>query len=179
MVTALGHYGVGLLLAALGVRALDRTDGLRFTGAVLATTMLPDLDASLPWFVHRGLTHTLGFAVAVGVAGGLLTAVAVGLRRRGVGDSATRRSVRRTAGVVALGLATGVGGHVLIDAFTIIPPFVPPMRPLWPVWRGTLQVEIVPPFAVAWNVGPFVVGLVAYASALFLPLDGRLPIVGR
>ena len=168
MVDLLGHLGVGLLLAAAGVCAFDRRDGVRFTVAVLAATMLPDVDASLPWLVHRGLTHTLGFAVAVGIAGGFLAAVAVVLFKHVGSARATRRSVRRTFGLVALGLGTGVGGYVLVDGFTIIPPFVPPMRPLWPLSQRVIQTRVVPPFSTAWNVGLFVVGIVVYASALFV-----------
>jgi inner membrane protein len=67
-----GHLGVSLLafapvgyaLVALGYPVLAYATG----GAMLWLAMLPDLDHRIPLVSHRGVTHTLLCAAAVGAA---------------------------------------------------------------------------------------------------------------
>lgn len=87
-----GHYGVALLayapvgfaVTAAGFRTLALLGG----ALALALAMVPDWDTKIPGIDHRGPTHTVWFAVLVGLvvgAGGFLlgqprgTAVAFGL----------------------------------------------------------------------------------------------------
>lgn len=66
-----GHYGVALAAAALPAAWLAADSGLLalLGGAtVLALTMLPDADLRVPLVPHRGPTHSLAFAAAVGLA---------------------------------------------------------------------------------------------------------------
>ena len=73
-----GHVGLGLVAyAPFAGAALDAGEpGIALGGGVLAVTIapLPDVDQWLP-ISHRGPTHTLAFAAAVGA----LVALAVGV----------------------------------------------------------------------------------------------------
>jgi inner membrane protein len=72
--------------------------------------MVPDLDTRVPFVTHRGITHTVWFALAVGAAFGLVGG-AVGLER---GPAAA-------LGFAALGFVIGAGtvvSHLLADAIT-------------------------------------------------------------
>lgn len=69
-----GHLGAALLaFAPLGL-ALTRTGavGMAALGAALAVglAMVPDYDQRVPGIAHRGVTHTLAFAFAFGLAVG-------------------------------------------------------------------------------------------------------------
>jgi len=89
-----GHMGAGLILYAPLALLLALAGGpeLALIGAIGVTglTMLPDQDQRIPFIKHRGITHTVWFAlfvgiiggaggVAVGIAGGVLAAVMFGL----------------------------------------------------------------------------------------------------
>lgn len=75
----IGHLGAALLVyAPLGcVIALTGFFRLALTGGAvaLALTTVPDVDHRLPGIAHRGPTHTVWFALAVGVAVGAVGAV--------------------------------------------------------------------------------------------------------
>lgn len=117
-----GHVGAALLAyAPLGVGAIlaDAT-GLALLGGVVTVALasLPDQDFRIPFVSHRGITHTVWFALAVG---GVLAGCAWA-----VGDSLAPRRV-----VAGFGFAVGVlvvGSHVAADALT--PMGVTPWLPL-------------------------------------------------
>ncbi|MCU4924669.1 metal-dependent hydrolase [Halobacteria archaeon AArc-dxtr1] len=116
-----GHIGLNALLyspVAVGLLVTGHVE-LAALGAVVAigTSTLPDLDLVIPWIRHRGITHTVWFAVTVGLATGYL-ATFVPL------------SYEPTV-LFAFGALVGAGGilgHLLGDAFT--PLGVEPFRPL-------------------------------------------------
>jgi len=120
----LGHQGaalvvyapLGLALLLLGRPTLAVVGG----GVSLALASLPDVDQRLPGVDHRGVTHTVGFALAVGLALGALG----WLLGRGAGPGTT-------AEFAAVGFAVGttaIVSHLLADVIT-------PMgiTPFWPV----------------------------------------------
>lgn len=120
----LGHYGAALLAyAPLGAGvALAGHETTALVGglACVALSTLPDCDHRLPGLEHRGPTHSLGFAVLVGVGLAGVAAVFV-----------DAPSPLADAGVVAFAFVVGtlsIGSHLLADALT-------PMgvRPFWPV----------------------------------------------
>jgi len=120
----LGHQGAALVVYAplgLALALLGRPTLAVVGGAVsVALASLPDVDQRLPGVTHRGVTHTLGFAVAVGAvlggAGWLLGSDA------GVGTSAEYAAVGFVVGT------TAIVSHLLADVIT-------PMgiTPFWPV----------------------------------------------
>ena len=75
-----GHYGVALLAyAPLGATLLAagfEVGALAGGAVVVALSGLPDVDRRVPFVDHRGSTHTIWFALVIGVAlGGLGAAV--------------------------------------------------------------------------------------------------------
>lgn len=123
-----GHVGAALLVySPIGVVAtLVGDSGVSMLGAVVAATLstLPDVDSMLPGVPHRGPTHTVWFALAVGVAlagvGGYL-----GFRLGPVAG----------LGGALFGLLVGTGtvcSHLAADVITPsgIEPFVP-LREWW------------------------------------------------
>jgi inner membrane protein len=118
-----GHWGVSLLafapvgfaLLAVGRPTLAVAGG----GAVLWLSTLPDVDHRLPLVSHRGVTHTLAFALAVGLVG---AGVGVALAPA-VGDG------RVALGLFGFGVGVlGILAHLLADALT--PAGVPLLWPL-------------------------------------------------
>lgn len=118
-----GHIGAALLAyAPVGAVVLALGfDTYALGGGVVAAglAMLPDYDQRVPGLAHRGPTHTVWFALAVGT----LLGIVGGLAGRPTG----------LAAVVALGtfgFATGfltVVSHILADALTPagVRPFAP------------------------------------------------------
>ncbi|WP_135852600.1 metal-dependent hydrolase [Halorussus salinus] len=81
-----GHIGVGLLIYSIlalplvlaGFRKLALVGGF----AVVGLAMLPDQDQRVPGIKHRGITHTVWFALLIGLlfaAAGLLVGLQAGL----------------------------------------------------------------------------------------------------
>lgn len=72
-----GHFGVSMILCApfLLVSLLSE---MYIIGGVLCLSMLlfsstPDIDLQLPFFTHRGFTHTVQFAVLLGLLMGVIS----------------------------------------------------------------------------------------------------------
>jgi inner membrane protein len=119
-----GHYGAALLayapIAAVVVSAGFRT--LAFLGAAvtLGLATLPDFDHRLPLVSHRGITHTVWFAIVVGGVVGFLGSVV------GASLGPTAETIVGTAGFV-VGFVS-IASHVAADALT--PAGVRPFAPL-------------------------------------------------
>ncbi|WP_440771310.1 metal-dependent hydrolase [Natronorubrum sp. DTA28] len=120
----LGHYGAALLVyAPLGtVVGLAGHETAAIVGALacVALSTLPDCDHRIPGIEHRGPTHSVGFALFVGVGLAAVTAALVGAS-----------SPLAEVGFVAFAFVVGslsIVSHLLADALT-------PMgiRPFWPV----------------------------------------------
>jgi inner membrane protein len=114
-----GHYGAALLFVApIGtiLVAMSHVELALLAGAdALALAVVPDLDHRVPFITHRGPTHTVWFALLVGVtlAGGSALVIAA------------------TAMTVLMGFVVGAGtivSHIAADALT--PAGVRPWSPL-------------------------------------------------
>lgn len=119
-----GHVGIALLVfAPLGIFLLA-TDRLRLaaSGAVLSVlaATLPDLDLYVAALSHRGLSHTLVFAILAGAALGAVSSWSLA-------GWLSRRSAVRMGLWVWLTTALSVGSHLLGDVITPmgISPFLP------------------------------------------------------
>lgn len=123
-----GHVGASLLTYAPiggGLVAAGR-DRLAVVGALAAVAgaTLPDADEHLPGVEHRGPTHTLWFAFAVGAVAGALVRTLTGW----IGPSRARRQDRTGLAVLtALVAVVTTATHVAADAVTPmgIRPFAP------------------------------------------------------
>lgn len=172
-----GHYGAALLLTAPLSFVLGWPGGAVFSAVVLATTMLPDVDTRLSSVRHRGITHTLAFAVGVGLVGSLVGAVGwhvlVALDPGLVGPIGPfpRQDVGSSVGGAALFVGgssfLGCVSHLAADALT---PGEGPnaMRPLWPLSPRVIRLGVADVDSPTWNWGLLLVGLLAQAVAFSL-----------
>ncbi|MFD1564197.1 metal-dependent hydrolase [Haloarchaeobius amylolyticus] len=152
-----GHYGgalaaytpLGTVVGLLGHGELAIVGGL----VCVALSTLPDFDHRLPLIDHRGPTHTILFALAVGVGLATLAAVLV--------DAA---AALVDIGIVVFAFLVGVvsiGSHLLADALT-------PMgiRPFWPVSSRRYSFEVTTAANPVANYGLFGLGITAALAGL-------------
>jgi len=151
-----GHYGVALLVyAPVGFLAVAAGfEGVALLGGaiVVGGAMLPDLDMRIPGLTHRGITHTVWFALAIGGVLGLAGAL-VGSR------AGVLVAVELGVYGVLLGILT-VGAHLLADALT-------PMgvRPLKPVADREYCFDVATAANPIANYGLLALGIVAIGGA--------------
>lgn len=169
-----GHTGVALLVYAPFGYALLR-DGHPILavlggGIAVALAMVPDLDLRVPGMSHRGVTHTLLFAVCVGVvlgAGGWAIADTLGDASVGLD-----RGVDMRVGSVSpaefgsFGFVVGVlavSSHLLADALT-------PMgiAPFWPVSSKRYSLGVAKSSNPVANAVLLVLGLCATLGVLWI-----------
>ncbi|AFZ71649.1 inner membrane protein [Natronobacterium gregoryi] len=128
-----GHYGAALLVyAPLGTAvALFGGDGVALVGAFVCVSLstVPDLDHRLPLVAHRGPTHTVAFALLVGVTMAALAAVLVE-----PGSPLAGTALVTFAFVVG---TLSIVSHLLADVLT-------PMgiRPFWPISSRHYSLEV-------------------------------------
>ncbi|MDR5656281.1 metal-dependent hydrolase [Halodesulfurarchaeum sp. HSR-GB] len=152
-----GHYGAALLVyAPIGFVLLAAGfDELAAVGAVIVAggSMVPDWDQKVPFISHRGITHTIWFAL---LAGALL-----GAAGWYVGEGMEPRA---QLGLAAFGALLGIvtiGAHILADALT-------PMgiRPFEPLGHGSYSLELTNASNPLGNGLLLVLGLLATGGAV-------------
>lgn len=153
-----GHYGAALLAFAplgFGLTATGYPEAALVLGAiVVGLTPLPDYDQRVPGIEHRGVTHTLAFALLVGLAVG------------GVGALVGRSG--GIAGVAALGTFGFVAGTLSVLAHLAADVVTPAgIAPLWPVSSRRYSLEWVRAANTAANYLLLVVGATVAAGALW------------
>lgn len=153
-----GHYGVALLLyspIALFLLA-QGYNGLALIGGALAIALAtaPDCDCVVPFLKHRGVTHTVVFALLIG----LLVGTAGWIVGSHV-DVVTATTFSRFAFVV--GTVTVIS-HLLADVLT-------PMgvRPFWPLSNRHFTLNLVLAKNWAANVVLFALGATATLLVVF------------
>ncbi|RDI70743.1 metal-dependent hydrolase [Halopelagius longus] len=164
----LGHYGVSLAVfspVGFALLRLGRPELAFLTGAaMLGLAMLPDVDHRIPFLDHRGPTHSLPFAAAVGGAfAGVGHLLADAGSEVGVALAVGVGGV--SVGLPAFGFFVGVltvVAHLLADVLT-------PMGVnfLWPLSSRRYSLSLWPAKSRIANYGLFAAG-VFVASATFL-----------
>lgn len=153
-----GHIGAALLVyAPLGALVLGNGfKTLAIAGAVIAVliAMAPDVDMQLPGVPHRGPTHSIWFALVLGLA---LGACGAAIGRLAGGQEA----------MVMLG-AFGFGVGFLTTLSHIIADMLTPagVRFFSPVNRGRYSLGLVRASNPVANYALFLVGILAVAGAL-------------
>ena len=155
---AKGHYGVSLLVVAPVGFALLREGAASLAAlsaaVVLAMATVPDVDHRLPGVSHRGVTHTLLFAVAVGAAFAGSVVVA--------GDALALSSPLAAGYAFFLGTLS-VLAHLLADVLT-------PMGValLWPLSDRRFSVNLTRADSVVWNHALLALGVFVAAGTVVL-----------
>lgn len=159
-----GHYGMALLLyAVVGYALLSRgyvRDALYGGGIVLSYTLFPDVDGQLDFLIHRGVTHTLWFALAVGVFCVLVVASSLWKRPR-------REAIRGGLWAFFLG-AFAVVAHLLAD---VLNPWG--VMPVYPVSPALYSLDLVRATNDAANYAMLAVGVGVAAAAWSAGRPGR------
>lgn len=152
----LGHIGLGLLVAvalAAVLGAAGVPGAATASALVVGLSTLPDLDEQLSAIEHRGVTHSLPFAVAVGLAtGGTWWLVLLVV-------SPTVQHVVALVGFLAGSLA--ILSHLLGDVIT--PMGVPVF---WPFSRRRYSLGLVRSADRRANVTALLVGALAWVAAV-------------
>jgi inner membrane protein len=148
-----GHLGVNLAAYAPVAFVLVALDLLRLAfiggGVMVALAMLPDYDQQIPFVKHRGITHTVWFALVVGAVVGVVGFL--------VGDG-----VGASLGYAAFGFVLGtlsVVAHLLGDVITPAG-----IRPLTPYDDRRVTFDLVKAKNPLANYGLLVVGAVLVAA---------------
>lgn len=158
----LGHLGIALLVFAPIAFVLVRTGRLRPAGfggvALLLLASVPDVDSYVAGLAHRGITHTVWAALALGV---LLAVVGWCCWAWG----GPRRTDSATFGFLVG--ATTVVNHLVGDVIT-------PMgiRPFYPVSEAEYSLRLVLARNPETNLGLFAAGSAVFLLALHLAVAG-------
>ncbi|WP_435124877.1 metal-dependent hydrolase [Halobaculum sp. D14] len=155
-----GHLGVSLLLfAPVGYWLVTAGYGaLAFlTGAtMLYLAMLPDVDHRVPGVPHRGPTHSLLFAAAVGAAFGYAATLL---------EPVFSVAVPAGLSMPAFGFLLGFGSVTAHLAGDVITPSG--VNFLWP-YPYEWSLNLTRADSTAWNLGLFGLGVFAVAAAAAL-----------
>lgn len=154
-----GHFGVALLTyAPLGFSLLivgQRTLALVALPVMVFFATLPDYDQRIPLIKHRGVTHTLWFALAVGGVLGALGSAAFW-------EQGT--VIALTAGLFGFVFGTAsIVSHLLADVITPAG-----IRPFWPLSKRKYTLGIVRAANPIANYLLLFLGVVAVAGVWVL-----------
>lgn len=159
----LGHVGLALLVSAPVAVFLKPKAATSFSVLVLVVALVPDVDTYVPGLTHHGITHTVTFALAVGVVGGALLAGGVAIyRRRSDAIVVQRLTSTRVFLLGGFGLFCGILSHVIGDLLIVLPG-TEPIPVLWPLSNVRYEFKVIPLGAPLRNAALFVGGLAVHA----------------
>lgn len=160
-VHALGHVGLAFAFATplAVVLAESGLPGsiLPATAVFVGLSTLPDVDYHLPGIAHRGGTHSIPFAIAVGLV--VAGAAVMGGPVLVSGDAAVLATIGFALGAGAVGL------HVLADVLT-------PMgvAPAWPLSRERRSLGVVRSANGRVNRASFAFGVACWCVVAWITL---------
>lgn len=188
-----GHTGIWMLLYAPVAFTLlsEGQPEVAVLGAaiVYVVEQIPDSDQYIPFLKHRRFTHTIGFAVLVGLSLGVLGLFIGGRAFITVGNWVTARGFDSVGSAVIeaqsavnerelarIGFGMGVFGiltHLAGDVVTKMG-----IRPFWPVSSWTVSLSRLKARNPVVNQLLFVLGVGALAGAMWFGFGLTLPIDG-
>lgn len=146
-----GHVGGALVLLAVAMWRLDEPVALGFTAVGLPASLLPDVDAFLPYVVHQGKVHTYAVMFLASVGVGLLSAALYAAVTGAADLEPEDRSVtpERAFALATLALLVGTFTHVTLDVIAYPETlFAPPVEPFWPFTDRVPRVDLFRPNSV-------------------------------
>ena len=153
-----GHRGMALLFAAppsvlLILATGNPGAGLPFTALAFMVAMLPDTDQKIPFVKHRGITHTIVFAVVVALIGGVLLfqAIRIVLPWRDL-------PAGLLFGYAASALFVGVLSHLFADSLTVGSGDYA-IHPFWPISDHEARLGLTTASSAVWNVALLAAGI--------------------
>jgi inner membrane protein len=169
----LGGIAAGWLVAGAPaiVRDRKRTAALRDAAVYACLAVLPDLDLLVG--PHRGPTHSIGAALAIGLAAAIA-------RRTGAGAG-----LWRTPAVAAAACAAAYGSHVLLDWLSSDTSAPIGLMALWPLSRDYYASDLHVFMAISrryhqgWSFVRQNVAAVVREAAILLPLVAVVAMVRR
>ena len=152
-----GHHGAALTAyAPVGMGALTLGFDVAAVGGGLVAVglaMLPDVDMNLPNVAHRGPTHTVHFALGVGIVAGVVGAV--------LGRAAASQWLLTVGSGLYLALVgcLTIGSHIAADALTPmgVTPFGDDRHYSYDLWNAD---------SVLGNYGLLALGIVLASGAI-------------
>lgn len=174
-----GHWGIAMLCyAPIAFGAISQTKAsfpLVVVGAALTSglCMLPDIDQQLPFVSHRGVTHTIWFALLVGgILGGGVFIIAQYASSLITTYVAPTMQFTGLYTPVNLGWFFGITGlvvvvsHLLGDWLTVMG-----IRPYAPLWRHKHKLGIVHADNTFANWVLYIIGGIGIIVAILAGLD--------
>ncbi|WP_227380647.1 metal-dependent hydrolase [Haladaptatus halobius] len=158
-----GHLGAALLFAAPLMWLVGATTD-NFFGAILLSlgavcaTSVPDLDRYVPWIRHRGVTHTVLFALIVSSGGAI--ALTVTLWQLGGSFISVLITPQQLFVCLGFGILAGLVSHLCIDALAVRHTSRV-IRPLWPVSSRPIRLRLTQADSQVSNAGLLIGGMVA------------------
>jgi inner membrane protein len=168
---ARGHKGIALLLyAPITYILLTMSRPFLAVGGlvvVLMLSMLPDIDMVISLLKHRGSTHTVWFAIAVGIGlVGLVLGIVYGINSLGIVAVAVPAAyLLFVFGVGFLGILY----HIIGDATNQTG-----VRPWWPLSNRKYALKVSNSDSKIANWAYYIIGLVANIGAVALALQQHL-----
>jgi inner membrane protein len=164
-----GHIGVSLILSSGVVFIFGEMNSL-LTGVYLCCVLiftegLPDLDTSISFVTHRGITHTLWFAIAVSVMSGVIGGVGMNY----LTGTSLWEPIALHPSPVRIGLITGIGGGLGIGSHLLGDLITPwGIEPFAPVSNTKIRVTLTRASNTTANAAVLLVGVVLTGAALVI-----------
>ena len=173
-----GHLGITLILAAPIILFLGLPLGVIVAGTMVIFTRIPDKDQKLdflPGINHRGVTHTLLFAVLCGAimlygtsyATDLFWADLVGVLSADLVPPRGQFSM-----LVGIGATLGIVSHSLGDVITVgSKRYGVVVTPYWPISNRIVRFGWCYANNKKWNLGFLILGLLLSGVALLFRIQ--------
>ncbi|WP_142860721.1 metal-dependent hydrolase [Salinigranum halophilum] len=163
-----GHYGMTLLLGAVAVLLLSVPAGVLSTLVMLLFTTLPDKDQVVSVLRHRGVTHTVGFALLVAFTVPSTVAYPIHVLQELVIQFGVLHEVlinpHHVWQLLCISIFVGLTGHLGADMLTKGGGYR--VRPFWPISKQTYAAGLCTSDDERWNTGLLMGGATAFSASV-------------
>lgn len=164
-----GHYGVNLFLAAIALAIGGFQPGLYVALVIVSMSRFPDVDQKIDLIEHRGITHTVVFAVTAGIVSHLSLTTLFNHLNAELGQYNESLAVIPAGDIAvftSIGVTLGILGHIFGDTLTVGSGRFG-IQPFWPVSSREVRVGLCKAKNPFWNRALFVIGATAFGLVLY------------